>query len=35
MTALEVAKKVLEIKKQPLNPNRVYKIAESLILQKS
>ena len=34
MTALEVAKKVLEIKKQPLNPNRIYKIAEELDLTK-
>ena len=34
MTALEVAKKVLEIKKQPLNPNRVYKIADELDLTK-
>lgn len=34
MTALEVAKKVLEIKKQPLNPNRIYKIADELDLTK-
>lgn len=34
MTALEVAKKVLEIKKQPLNPNRIYKIADELDLAK-
>lgn len=34
MTALEVVKKVLEIKKQPLNPNRIYKIADELDLTK-
>lgn len=34
MTALEVAKKVLEIKKQPLNPNRIYKIVDELDLTK-
>ena len=34
MTALEVAKKVLEIKKQPLNPKRIYKIADELDLTK-
>ena len=34
MTALEVVKKVLEIHKQPLNPNRIYKIAEELDLTK-
>ena len=34
MTALEVTKKVLEIKKQPLNPNRIYKIADELDLTK-
>lgn len=34
MTVLEVAKKVLETKKQPLSPNRIYKIAEELDLTK-
>ena len=34
MTVLEIVKRVLETTKQPLNPNRIYKIAEELKLTK-
>lgn len=33
-SSLEIAKKVLEIKKQPLSPNQIYKIAQELGLTK-